>query len=66
MYRNEAERRIGQLSAEIDYAQVDDIIRTGLHEYLDSFQTKLNAVGGAISESFFGHTPDNATPVGAS
>ena len=66
MYRNEAERRIGQLSAEIDYAQVDDIIRTGLHEYLDSFQTKLNAVGGAISESFFGHTSENATPVGAS
>ncbi|MGC3970717.1 MAG: alpha-E domain-containing protein [Pirellulales bacterium] len=52
-FRNEAERRIGQLSADLDYAHVDDIIRTGLHEYLDGFQTKLNGVGAAISDVFF-------------
>jgi uncharacterized alpha-E superfamily protein len=52
-FRNESERRIGQLSSDLDYAQVDDIIRSGLHEYLDTFQTKLNAVGAAISDVFF-------------
>jgi uncharacterized alpha-E superfamily protein len=53
MFRNEAERRLGQLSAELDYARVDEIIHRGLHQYLDDFQDKLNAVGAAIMESFF-------------
>lgn len=53
MFRNEAERRLGQLSAELDYARVDEIIHRGLHQYLDDFQDKLNAVGAAITESFF-------------
>ena len=39
------------------YAQVDDIIKSGLHEYLDAFQDKLNAVGAAISDSFFQTSP---------
>ncbi|MBA4020125.1 MAG: hypothetical protein C0483_23435 [Pirellula sp.] len=56
-FRNEAERRMGQLSADLDYAQVDDIIKSGLHEYLDGFQDKLNAVGAAISDSFFQTSP---------
>ena len=53
MFRNEAERLLGQLSAELDYARVDEIIKLGLHQFLDEFQTKLNAVGAAITESFF-------------
>jgi uncharacterized alpha-E superfamily protein len=53
MFRNEAERCLGQLRAELDYARVNEIITRGLHEYLDEFQTKLNSVGAAIHESFF-------------
>ena len=35
------------------YAQVDDIITTGMHEYLDRLQTKMNLVGNGIHETFF-------------
>jgi uncharacterized alpha-E superfamily protein len=56
-YNNVAERRLGQLRAEFDFTAVSDIIGGGLHEYLDSFQTKLNVLGAAIHESFFALRP---------
>ena len=34
-------------------AQAYDIIAAGLHEFLDGLQTKLNAVGSAIYETYF-------------
>jgi len=54
-FRNRAEQRLGQLRSELAYAQVTEIIANGLHEFLDSLQTKLNQVGGAIHETFFAH-----------
>ncbi len=35
----------GLLCSELAYAQVDEIIAGGLHEYLDGLQTKMNQVG---------------------
>jgi uncharacterized alpha-E superfamily protein len=32
---------------------VDEIIKSGLHEYLDELQTKMNHVGAGIYETFF-------------
>ncbi len=52
-FRNRAEQRLGRLRAELDYAHIQEVISGGLHEFIDSFQTKLNLVGDAISESFF-------------
>lgn len=54
---NRAEQRMGRLRAEFDYTQISDIIAQGMHEYLDQFQTKLNLVGDAISETFFAPPP---------
>lgn len=59
-YRNEAERKLGRLCSELDYANIDEIISVGLHEYLDNFQTKLNRVGDAIFDTFFALTPIGA------
>jgi uncharacterized alpha-E superfamily protein len=56
-YRNQAERRLGQLRSELDYAQIHDIIDQGLHEFVDRFQTKLNGVGEAIHGTFFAVQP---------
>jgi len=56
-YRNQAERRLGQLRSELDYAQMHDIIDQGLHEFVDRFQTKLNGVGEAIHSTFFAVQP---------
>ena len=56
-FQNLAERSLGRLRSELDYAQVDDIIGQGLHEFVDRFQNKLNAVGSAIHETFFAPRP---------
>lgn len=56
-YRNKAEQRLGRLRAELDYANIDEIIDGGIHEFIDHFQTKLNGVGDAIFETFFAHQP---------
>jgi uncharacterized alpha-E superfamily protein len=61
MFRNAVERLLGELCSELTYAQVDEIIGAGLHEYLDQLQTRLNLVGGGINERFFAG-PRAATP----
>ncbi len=53
-FRNVAEQRLGRLRAELDYAQINEVIDQGLHEFIDRFQVKLIEVGEAISETFFG------------
>jgi uncharacterized alpha-E superfamily protein len=52
-YRGEAERLLGQLRATLDYASVDEIMRKGLHEYVDAVQIALNDVGTALHKQFF-------------
>lgn len=53
-FQNEAERELGKLRAELDYARIDEIIQYGLHEYLVEYiQVKLNNVGNAIFDTFF-------------
>ena len=56
-YSTMAERHLGMLRAEIEYADVTEIIQAGLHEYIDIFQLKLNNVGDSISSSFFATKP---------
>jgi uncharacterized alpha-E superfamily protein len=56
-YSTIAERQLGILRAEIEYADVTEIMQAGLHEYIDTFQMKLNKVGNSISESFFATKP---------
>jgi uncharacterized alpha-E superfamily protein len=53
MFRNPGERLLGELCSELAYAQVDEIIAKGLHEYLDELQTKMNGVSGGIYDTFF-------------
>lgn len=52
-YSTLAERQLGMLQAEIEYADIDEIMEAGLHEYIDNFQSKLNRVGEAVASSFF-------------
>jgi len=53
MFRSPVEQLLGLLCSELAYAQLDDIIASGLHEYLDELQTKMNQVGHHIRETFF-------------
>jgi uncharacterized alpha-E superfamily protein len=52
-FKNGAEQLLGRLRADLNYAQASDIIDGGVHEYLDTFQLKLNNVGGAVIGNFF-------------
>jgi uncharacterized alpha-E superfamily protein len=53
MFRHPVERLFGELCSELAYARVEAIISGGLHEYLDRLQTRINQIGGEISETFF-------------
>ena len=56
-FTNAAERRLGQLRAELAYAQIDEIMTNGLHEFLDEFQGRINEVGEAVFQTFFAIRP---------
>ncbi len=56
-FQNPAEQELGRLSAELNYARIDEIIAKGLHEFLDSLQTRLNRVDDAIFDTFFALRP---------
>lgn len=60
-FQNAAEQRLGRLRSELDYAQADEILASGLHEFLDTFQAKLNDVGTAIYETFVALRPVTQT-----
>lgn len=52
-HSNSAERQLGILRSQLEYADIKEIINVGLHEYLDNFQKNLNLVSMAVSERFF-------------
>lgn len=48
-----SEQLLGRLRSELDYTSIDDVIRQGMHEYIDAFQTRLNQIGSSIHQDFF-------------
>ncbi|MBM3870851.1 MAG: alpha-E domain-containing protein [Verrucomicrobia bacterium] len=52
-FSNEAEKLTGRLEAELQFSTVDEIFAHGLHQYLDQFQFKLNAIGNALFSAYF-------------
>jgi uncharacterized alpha-E superfamily protein len=51
-WSNSAERTLGKLRAELDFITIEEVIQTGLHEFLDHIQSQLNVVGHEIVETF--------------
>ena len=56
-FKSIADRRMGQLRSDLDFAMVEDVIAKGLHEYLDSIQVRLNDIADGIFETFFAMRP---------
>lgn len=56
-FANPAERRLGQLRAHLAYSHIEDVIDSGLHEFLDDVQLRLNSVDAAVHETFFALSP---------
>ncbi|HAM72699.1 MAG TPA: hypothetical protein DCM86_13745 [Verrucomicrobiales bacterium] len=52
-FRHPPEKLLGQLCSDLSFTGVDEIVKGGLHEYLDDLQTRVNQVGAGIHETFF-------------
>jgi uncharacterized alpha-E superfamily protein len=64
-FRHPPEKLLGQLCSELSFTSVDEIIESGVHQYLDELQTQMNQVGGGIYETFFAFktpAPAHKTP----
>jgi uncharacterized alpha-E superfamily protein len=42
-----------ELRKELGEARMDIVIRSGLHEYLDGLQTRMNAISDCLTQDFF-------------
>ena len=51
-FGNEAERLCGRLLAELQFSTASDVFDCGLHAYIDQIQTKLNAIGEALFQTY--------------
>jgi uncharacterized alpha-E superfamily protein len=55
-----SEQQLGMLRSELDFTSVESILTSGLHEFLDGLQSKMNTIDTAILEDFFEARPDAA------
>ncbi|MBK4732859.1 alpha-E domain-containing protein [Oxynema sp. CENA135] len=67
-WRDPVERTLGRLRSEMDYLTVDEVMDTGLHEFLNGLQEQLNQVGEKIFATYFALNPvedrgENWTPI---
>jgi len=61
-YANLAEKLVSKLRAEMEYTEIEDIFKTGLHQYLDEFQLINNKLDLAIYDLYFGIKPTQDSP----
>jgi uncharacterized alpha-E superfamily protein len=52
-FRHPPEKLLGHLCSDLSFTTLDEIIKQGLHEYVDGLQTKMNQVSDGIYETFF-------------
>jgi uncharacterized alpha-E superfamily protein len=62
-FGNAAEQRLGQLRSELAFLPIEQVIHSGLHEFVDTLQVRLNLVGEAIHTAFFAEPAKEAAPV---
>ena len=56
-WSNDAERAIGKLCGDLSYMTIDDVITTGLHEFLEEIQGRINEMGVKMAQTFFVNEP---------
>jgi len=49
---SETERLAGMLRAELEYGRLEDIMRGGLHRFLERFLARINDLGNRVSQDF--------------
>jgi uncharacterized alpha-E superfamily protein len=58
--RHPASDKLGGLCEELSQRRIDDILQSGMHEFVDGLQLRLNAIGAAIHETYFDRRPREA------
>jgi uncharacterized alpha-E superfamily protein len=56
-FKNEAEKALSKLRSEIEFTETSELFKTGLHQYLDRFQTRNNEAAKAVYETYFSLKP---------
>lgn len=59
-FTNLGGRALGQLRAELDYALLEAVLETDLHEYMQEIQDKIAEVGALINDTFINYSIENA------
>jgi len=54
LFRGEAERLSGKLLADLSYVSIEEILKIGLHEYLDTIQLRLIEIDQAMHKEYCG------------
>lgn len=55
-FSNDAEKLCGRLLAELQFSNVADLFDPDIHRYIDRLQTKLNAIGDALFQTYISQT----------
>ena len=55
-----SEQKLGMLRSELDYTRVEAILSSGLHEFFDALQTKMNKIDECVFGDFFAQRPVGA------
>jgi uncharacterized alpha-E superfamily protein len=55
---NNAEKFSGRLVAEMQFSTVEEVFDSGLHDYLDQLQAKLNVIGDELYTAYISHAFD--------
>jgi len=58
-FSNSAEQKIGRLRNQLEYSSVDEIIISGLHEYLEDIKRQLNHISTDIYQVFIKFLEEN-------
>ncbi len=49
----ETERHLGKLRSQLDFSNIEEVSKKGLHQYLDDLQGSLNEIAQTIHQTFF-------------
>ena len=58
-YSNQAEKKLSKILSEVQFTEIEDILNTGLHQFLDNFQKSNNDIGQTIHNTYFDLKPVN-------
>ena len=51
-FSNDAEKLCGRFAAELQFCTIEEVFESGLHDYLDLVQLKLNNIGAALFNAY--------------